>query len=368
MSKIAVLASYSRSLIIFRGDMIRDWVSRGHTVITCGPESGFEREIQELGASFLPVRLERTGLNPFKDLTYCFDLVKLFKKERPDIVFSYTIKPVIYGSLAASFCAVPEIFSMITGAGYAFEDGGNPLLKKTLHWLYRVALNRNKRIIFQNPDNINLFKKYKMVADGQDLHMVNGSGVNLENFPYSTPITKPFRFLLIGRLIPEKGVREFVQAARQVKRLYPANVDFGLLGPLDHRPGSITENEVQKWHQERIIEYYGETDNVQPFLEQTTVYVLPSYHEGTPRSVLEAMSTGRPVITTDAPGCRETVVHGENGFIVPVRDAEALLNAMLRFLENPEMVTPMGAEGRRIAEEKYDVRKVNENIARILGL
>lgn len=368
MSKIVVLASVTRSLLNFRGDMIRDWVSRGHAVIACGPESGFEREIQELGASIIPVRLERTGLNPFKDLTYCFDLVKLFRKERPDIVFSYTIKPVIYGSLAASLCSVPEIFSMITGAGYAFEDGRNPLLKKVLHKLYRAALSRNKAVIFQNPDNISLFKKLKLVAKDQEIQMVNGSGVNVEKYRFSQPPTEPFRFLLIGRLIPEKGVREYAEAAKEVKKLYGNTVLFGLLGPLEKRPGSISEEEVAKWQHEGGIEYHGATDDIRPYMQETTVYVLPSYHEGTPRTVLEAMSMGRPVITTDAPGCRETVVHGENGFLVPVRNAEALSNAMLRFLENPEMVTPMGAKGRRIAENKYDVRIVNENIARILGL
>jgi len=368
MAKIVVAASFTRSLVNFRGDMIKDWVKRGHEVYTCAPQTGYEKQIEALGAYFIPVRLARTGLNPLSDVLYLLALVRLFRRIRPDVVFSYTIKPVIYGSLAASLCSVPGIFSMITGAGYAFEDGRNPLLKKVLHGLYRAALSRNKAVIFQNPDNMALFKKLKLVAKDQETHMVNGSGVNVEKYQFSQPPTEPFRFLLIGRVIPEKGIREYAEAAKEVKRIYGNNLLFGLLGPLEKRPGSISEEEVTKWQHEGTIEYYGATDDIRPYMQETTVYVLPSYHEGTPRTVLEALAMGRPVITTDAPGCRETVTDGENGFLVPVRDVPSLAKAMLRFLENPDLVHAMGAAGRKIAETKYDVRKVNEDIARILGL
>lgn len=368
MARIVVAASFTRSLINFRGDMIKDWVKRGHEVCACAPDIGYEKQIEALGASFIPVRLVRTGLNPVHDVLYLLDLVCLFRRIRPDAVFSYTIKPVIYGSLAASLCSVPGIFSMITGAGYAFEDGRNSLLKKVLHGLYRTALSKNKAIIFQNPDNIALFKGLKLFGEEQQIYMVNGSGVNVEKYQFSQPPTEPFRFLLIGRLIPEKGIREYAEAAKEVKKLYGNNVFFGLLGPLEKRPGSISEEEVAKWQQEGTIEYYGATDDIRPYMQETTVYVLPSYHEGTPRTVLEALAMGRPVITTDAPGCRETVINGGNGFLVPVRDVPSLVKAMLRFLENPDLVHTMGAAGRKIAETKYDVRKVNEDITRILGL
>lgn len=368
MARVVLAASYTRSLINFRGDMIKNWLEMGHEVYTCAPETGYEEQIRALGASFTPVRLKRTGLNPINDAIYFYDLVRLFRKTKPDIVFSYTIKPVIYGSLAASLCSVPGIFSMITGAGYAFEDGRNPLLKKVLHGLYRTALSKNNAVIFQNPDNVALFKGLKLLGEDQQVHMVNGSGVNVEKYQFSQPPKEPFRFLLIGRLIPEKGIREYAEAAKEVKKLCGNKVSFGLLGPLEKRLGSISEEEVAKWQQEGIIEYYGATDDIRPYMQETTVYVLPSYHEGTPRTVLEALAMGRPVITTDAPGCRETVIDGENGFLVPVRDVPSLAKAMLRFLENPDLVHAMGAAGRKIAETKYDVRKVNEDIARILGL
>lgn len=348
--------------------MIQDWVARGHDVFACGPADECGDQVQAWGAFFEPVHFVRTGLNPFDDMVYFFHLVRFFRNHKPDIVFSYNIKPVIYGSLAASLCSVPGIFSMITGAGYAFEDGRNLLLKKVLHGLYRTALSKNKAVIFQNPDNIELFKGLKLLGEEQQIYMVNGSGVNIEKYQFSQPPTDPFRFLLIGRLIPEKGIREYAEAAKEVKKLYGNKVSFGLLGPLEKRPGSISEEEVANWQQEGIIEYYGATDDIRPYMQETTVYVLPSYHEGTPRTVLEALAMGRPVITTDAPGCRETVTDGKNGFLVPVRDVPALAKAMLRFLENPDLVHTMGAAGRKIAETKYDVRKVNEDIARILGL
>lgn len=366
--RIAIVSSYMKDLINFRGDMIQDWVDRGHDVFACGPADECGGQVDALEASFEPVHFVRTGLNPFDDMVYFFHLVRFFRKHKPDIVFSYNIKPVIYGSLAASLCSVPGIFSMITGAGYAFEDGRNLLLKKVLHGLYRAALSRNKAVIFQNPDNRDLFKRLKIVAKDQETQMVNGSGVNVEKYQFSQPPTEPFRFLLIGRLIPEKGIREYAEAAKEVKKLYGNNVLFGLLGPLEKRPGSISEEEVAKWQHEGVIEYHGATDDIRPYMQETTVYVLPSYHEGTPRTVLEAMSMGRPVITTDAPGCKETVINGENGFLVPVRDHVSLATAMLRFIERPELLISMGLAGRKIAEKKYDVRKVNENIARILGL
>lgn len=335
MTKIALLASYSGSLINFRGDMIRDWVKNGHAVVTCAPEIRFEKKIKELGADFVPVRLQRTGMNPIHDCIYFFDLVRLFRKIKPDIVLSYTIKPVIYGSLAAYFSSVPKIFSMITGAGYAFEKGADGVLKKGLFALYRAALSCNDGVFFQNADNRSQFLEAGLLKDLTKCYMINGSGINLEKFPYSPPPSGQVRFLLIARLIPEKGILEYIEAARKIKGNFE-NVSVQLLGPFDDRPGAIRKSDVQKWVAEGIIEYLGRTDDVRPFLNDCSVYVLPSYHEGMPRSVLEALATGRPVITTNSPGCKETVCEGKNGFLVPVRDSEALYRAMKYFVENPQ--------------------------------
>jgi glycosyltransferase involved in cell wall biosynthesis len=348
--------------------MIRDWVSRGHEVYTCAPETGFEGEIEDLGASFSPVRLARTGLNPLEDFLYGLDLIAFFRKVKPEMVFCYTIKPVIYGSLAASFSTVPKIFSMITGAGFAFEEGRNRLLKSLLLNLYRAALSRNTCVIFQNPDDQGDFFEHGLIGEKTATYLVNGSGINLGKFNFSEPKSDPIRFILIARLIPEKGVFEFVKAAREIKRNHK-NVVFSLLGPLEERRGAITKEDVSAWEKEGTIEYLGKTNDVRPFLKNASVFVLPSYYrEGVPRSILEALSIGRPVITTTRPGCKETVIPGCNGFLVKEKNIDELIKSMLYFLDNPAEIRRMGIESRILAEKRFDVNIVNREISSIMEL
>lgn len=369
MSKIVIISHYSPSLINFRGDLIRAMVELGHKVICLGPEAGFEQPMQELGADYRQISLHRTGLNPLKDVKTLFSLRKVLKEIKPDIVFSYTVKPIVYGSIAAHMAGVRRMYAMITGLGYVFigQTFKQRLLTQIVAFLYRRGLKYNQVIFFQNPDDLHLFVSKGIVPKTVKPVLVNGSGVNIEKFAFAPPKLSPVTFLLIARLIKDKGILEYVESARLLKQKYPA-AKFQLLGPLDINPAAITQEQLERWTKEGIIEYLGKTNDVRPYIAEASVYVLPSYREGTPRSVLEAMSMGRPIITTDAPGCRETVIDGRNGFLVPVKDVDALKSAMEKFILEPDLISQMGKQSRIIAEEKYDVRKVNRAILQEMGL
>lgn len=369
MARILIVSHYARSLLNFRGELIRKLVGLGHEVTALAPEEGFAEKVRALGAEYIQIPLDRTGLNPVKDAGTFLTLVRLMRRIKPDMVLSYAIKPVIYGSLAAGWTRVLRSYSMITGLGFVFVNGDadRGLLRRLVRTLYRLSLKHNAVVFFQNPDDLRLFQEEELLGRKTKPVLINGSGVDLERFYYVPPRTRPVAFLLIARLIWDKGVREYVEAARLLKQRYP-EVSFQLLGPFDSNPAAIQERHVTDWTAEGIIEYLGRTDDVRPYIAASSVYVLPSYREGTPRSVLEAMAMGRPVITTDAPGCRETVVPGMNGFLVPVKDAAALAAAMEKFILNPEMIVPMGEKSRQIAEEKYDVHKVNQVILQSMGM
>jgi glycosyltransferase involved in cell wall biosynthesis len=231
--------------------------------------------------------------------------------------------------------------------------------------LYRAALARTKAVFFQNPDDLADFKKRNLLKKGVKTVIINGSGVDLNHYSLSPLPDEPV-FLLMARLIGDKGIREYQEAARRVRAKY-SQARFLLAGGFDENPAAIDKEEIRGWQEEKDIEYLGRLEDVRPAIAQSRIYVLPSfYREGTPRTILEAMSMGRPVITTDAPGCRETVEHGVNGFLVPVKDAGALAEIMEKFIEQPSLAESMGRESRRIAEQKYDVRKVNCMILEVM--
>lgn len=343
----------------------------GHEVVACAPDptAGLLERLRDLGARFRVITMNRTGMNPVRDIGCFVSLWRLFRHERPDLVLSYTAKPVIYGSLAAAAAKVPAIFSIITGLGYAFtgEDARRRWLTWGLSLLYRWALSFNRAVFFQNPDDLNLFQSRKIVPPDCPAIVVNGSGVDLERFQAAPPVQRPLVFLLIARLLRDKGIVEYVQAAREIRRQHP-EVVFDLVGPFDSNPSSISPDEVSAWQTEGVIRYHGHKADVCPTIAAASVYVLPSYREGLPRTVIEAMAMGRPVITTDAPGCRETVVPGENGFRVPVKNVAALVSAMEKFIKDPQLIPSMGKRSRELASQKFDVRAVNAVILEKLGL
>lgn len=387
--KILVLAGYADSLIKFRGPLLDALVKGGNTVTACasGEPADIVRQMGTMGVVYQKIPLQRTGMNPIQDIYTLFFLYKLMKKERPDLVFAYTIKPVIYGSLAARWAGVRQCYSMITGLGNTFEktSGKKKILHALVCWLYRNGLKKNRTVFFQNPDDRDFFLKLNLIGKETLTVLVNGSGLDLDHYSVKPVVTNPVVFLLIARIIAEKGIEQYAQAATQLKINFK-DIRFRLVGRFDTNPSAIREETVMEWHRQGSIEYIGAADDVRPQIAAASVYVLPSYYgEGTPRTVLEAMAMGRPVITTDAPGCRETVKLsnssrwdkeekagkfkvGLNGILVPVKDVDALAAAMKFFLEHPEQIAVMGKESRRYAEERYDVHQVNAVLLNEMGL
>lgn len=367
-----LIAGYPDSLINFRGPLLDALLARGLTVHVAAPglsaESSIRQQLVAKGVHPHDIPLRRTGMNPLADLYSLFSLWRLMRRVRPDFVLGYTIKPVIYGSLAAWLAGVPRRFALITGLGYAFQGaaGERRLLKQLVQGLYRFALAKTDKVFFQNPDDQALFKSLGILSDVTPSVVVNGSGVDVAGFSVM-PLPEEPHFLLVARLLGDKGVREYVQAAAMVKIEYPSAI-FSLVGWIDENPDSIQQQELDKWVAEGTVLFHGRLSDVRPAVADCNVYVLPSYREGTPRTVLEAMAMGRPVITTDAPGCRETVTDGDNGFLVPVKAVDALAEAMMRFIEVPELASQMGRRSRRIAEERYDVHKVNSMMLSEMGI
>ena len=365
MTTILLTASLASSLRNFRGPLIEAMRDAGHQVHAVAPDLISDAQthdwLKTRGVICHDARIVRAGFGPLADLRALWMLWRLMRRLRPDVFVGYTIKPVIWGLIAARLVGVPQRVALITGLGYAFTDGAGGIRRavKTLaRGLYKVALRSATLVFFQNADDRADFAAMGLLPSGTMVRVVAGSGVDLAQFPAKPLPDGPIRFMLIARLLGDKGVREYVAAARMIRDKHAA-VEFHLVGGVDPNPDAIPEDEVRCWHDARDIVWHGALPDVRPAITATHVYVLPSYREGTPRTVLEAMSMGRAIITTDAPGCRETVQTDVNGLLVPVRDVEALATAIERFICNPELIAQMGAESRRIAVEKYDVRKVN---------
>lgn len=370
--RICVIGGMARSLINFRGPLLQRMAESGHEVTACAPENDrlVQTQLKEMGVNYRQVNLERAGINPVRDLISLIELVRLFREIQPDIVLSYTAKPVIWGGLAARLLSIQHYYAMITGLGFAFTDNSRlrqRAFRRVQVGLYRGALRRADAVFFQNPDDEAEFRDRGLLHHSSSIVQINGSGVDLSYFEPQPLQNKPV-FLLMARLIADKGIREYREVARLLRQRYP-QARFLLAGGLDPNPASIGKKELGHWQDERDVEYLGALEDVRAALAQCTVYVLPSYYrEGIPRSVLEAMATGRAIITSDAPGCRETVQDGVNGYLVPPKDINALASAMELFIENPELCQTMGAESLRLCREKYDVNKVNKVILDAMGL
>ena len=378
--KFLIIASYPASIIKFRGALIAAIKDAGFEIHIAAPEFKQYPEEREhlvsLGYTVHDIPMQRTGTNPKKDLKTIIELYRLMTKVKPDYVLGYTIKPVIYGSLAAKLARVPHTFALITGLGYAFsgaeEEGYKKSnLQKVMHQLYAAALMTADKVFFQNLDDQALFKKMGILKPSTPSTVVNGSGVNVSEYsvapmPTENDVPVP-RFLLIARLLGAKGVREYAQSAAIIKARHP-EVQFDLVGWIDDNPDAIEQRELDTWIKDGLFNFLGKLSDVKPAIANSSIYVLPSYREGTPRTVLEAMAMGRAVITTDAPGCRETVIDGHNGYLVPVKDANALAASMEKFILDPQLITRMGQVARQVAEDKFDVNAVNRMMLMEMGL
>ena len=374
INTIAIVTNGAFSLSNFRGALIRRIVESGIQVFALAPDYNDETRaaVRALGAEPIDISLERTGMRPGRDLIDMVRLTKLFRQLRPDLVFSYFIKPVIYGSIAAWIAGVPRRYALVAGLGYVFTpDGSKDAIKRRIlrfvaKNMYRISFSVCDKIFLQNEDDRNFFCDNSILKLSK-VSLISGSGVDLNKFD-ETPLSKEgITFILVARLLREKGIIEYIDAARQIKLDHP-NATFLLVGDLDENPGGLSLIEVARWVEEGIIEWPGLVPDVRPWITRSNVFVLPSYREGKPRSTQEAMAMGRPIITTDAPGCRDTVEEGVNGFKVPIRDTGALETAMRHFIENPTLIPSMGAESRRLAEERFDVHRINQTMLDVMHI
>lgn len=363
---ILVLSCHTHSLFWFRTEMMKDFIALGYNVVAAGqlPESEWKEKFAEFGIKYRQIDAERNGTNPIHDLKTLLSILSLIKQEKPDIMFTYQAKTVIYGGIAAKLKGIKEVYPLIAGLGSVII-GEDSLVKKLLLIEYKVAFRFAKKVMFQNPDDLAFFTDNKIV-DAKKCNIINGSGVDTDKF-VPLPMPGQTAFLCISRLIRDKGVGEYIEAAREIHKKYP-EIRCMLVGPYDTNPSAITEDELQGYIDDGSVEYFGEQTDIRPYMEMCSVYVLPSYREGTPKTVLEAMACERAVITTDVAGCRETVIDKVNGILVPVKDTGALVRTMEEFILCPSAAEQMGKEGRRIALEKYEVRKVNASIIEIMGL
>jgi len=331
--------------------------------------SEIREAVKGLGAQAIDYPMHRTGTNPIADWQTFWALRRLLRQIQPHILLPYNIKPIIYGLLAGGW--VNRRVALIEGLGYAFtQTQASPrqrILLYLVRQMYRIALKRAHAVLFLNPDDQREFCRLSLVSAEQAV-LLGGIGVDLSEYMPAPAVLEPITFTLAARLLREKGIVEFAEAAQRINQRYP-NTRFLLLGGLDTNPGALREHEVRQWADAGILEWHGHVPDVRPYFAQTSVYVLPSYYrEGVPRSTQEAMAMARPVITTDAPGCRETVIDGVNGFLVPPRDVDALIAAMERFILQPELIVSMGQASRKLAEERFDVHKINRRILAVLGV
>lgn len=368
MKKFVLISPKNRTVYNFRGDLVREIVARGYEVVVTGPDRTDVDRIEALGARFVEIPMNKTGTSVVGDLRYCAALTKLLREEKPDATLGYTVKPVVYGALAAEMAGVQNISSLVTGGGYTFTATTPKAhaLGALVRTLYRMGLRRADHIIFQNPDDLREFCDRGLAAPSRSTY-VHGSGVNLEQFE-PAPFPERTTFFMLSRLLKSKGVREYLEAARITKAAHP-EARFVLLGKYETAMQDAVDREyVESFIADGTVERFDETSDVRPYYAGCSVYVLPSYREGTPRTVLEAMAMGRPVITCDTQGCRETVEDGKNGFLVPVQDAQAVADRMQWFIEHAQAIEPMGQASFELVRERFDVRKVNADMLRIMGL
>lgn len=372
--KIAIIVNEVSTLLHFRKELVIDLVKEGYEVFCLaeGYESSSKEMILSWGAKPIDHNLKRSNLNPLSDIIEVFKLRKILKEIKPDIVLTCFVKPVIFASLAAKLAGIKKRVGMIEGLGYAFTPSTEKkglkakIIKFLQIQLYRISLPTLDKVLFLNPDDQrDLLMDYNIKVKTTEI--LGGIGVNLDYYHYSEPqVKKDISFIFLGRLLREKGIFEFLEAARIVKKQKP-NANFIVLGQIDKQnPTSMSEEKLQEYIDENIIEYLGYVKNVPDYIEKADVFVLPSYREGVPKSTQEAMAMGKVILTTDVPGCRETVIDSLNGFIVPVFSSEKLAEKMLYLIEQPSLVRTMGIESRKIAEAKFDVRKINKKIISIL--
>lgn len=379
MKKIFLIGTTASNLYIFRKDFILSCLNKGIDVyaLVSEPDDFWNNKIKETGAHLIEYKMNRSGLNPVSDIKSILQIKAYINEYKPDVVFSFFTKPVIYGSLAAKLAKSPKVIGMIEGLGSPFTDhkDGQTFKMKLVKFfqisLYRIVFPFLDKIIFLNKDDpVDLIEKNKIYHKQNAVNVLGPIGLNLCDYPYKCwHDSQNISFIFVARLLAEKGIYEYLEAAKIVKLKY-SHVKFKIVGGLDtENPYGLSKEELDKVISTGIIEYPGFVNNVTDYVAQSAVFVLPSYYrEGVPRSTQEAMAIGRPVITTDVPGCRDTVIDGVNGFLIPKWDVNALVEKMCFFIENPDQINIMGKESYKIACEKFDVDKVNKKLFEIMEI
>lgn len=364
MKRLLIISGNTNSIVWFRLDLVRDLISEGYEVYALTPESNnkTEKELKSYGINYIKIKLERKSFNVINLIKGIYDIKQNIEELNPEIVISYMHKSIIASSLAVALSRKNiKVFSIISGLGHLFErsDLKYRLLGFISSFLLKLSFKFNKKVFFQNPDDKNLFENSNLINSDKAI-LVNGSGVNIKKFSYSE-IPHQTVFMTMARLLESKGLREFAESAKVVKEKFP-DTRFIIYGYPDKHSDSISEKEILNlWSVKYGTEYLGYTEEPSAAYDAASVFVLLSYREGVPRTVLEAMAKSRPIITTDVPGCRETVVDGLNGYLVPPRNIIKASEAMINLVDRNKQII-MGTKSRSIAEEKFDVRKVNEII------
>lgn len=377
--KIFFIGTTASNLYLFRKDIILDCLNKGYTVYSLISEYDDQwiAKIESLGSRVITYKLSRAGLNPLSDIKSMFEIKSYINKYQPDIVYSFFTKPVIYGSLAAKLANTPKVVGMIEGLGSPFTEhpNGQSLKTKMIKFiqvsLYRIVFPFLDKIIFLNADDpIDLIQRNKIFTKKDAVNVLGPIGLNLKDYAYKEwNASQDVSFIFIARLLAEKGIYEYIEAAKIIKAKYP-HIIFKVIGGLDlENPYGLSKRELNELISLNVIDYPGFVNNVPEHIVDSAVFVLPSYYrEGVPRSIQEAMAIGRPVITTDVPGCRDTVLDGVNGYLIPKWDVLTLVDRMMYFIQHPEQVNIMGQESYKIAQEKFDVEKVNTKLLKIMGI
>lgn len=367
--KIAIISHKTSNLINSRGRLIEKLVEKGYEVVAIGNEDIDVKKIEKLDVKFRAATFDRTSINFLENYKYYKKIKKILREEKVDIVLSYTIKPIIFGSIAAKVNNVENIYSLITGMGYNYSI--NTIRTRFVRIFsnigYRVALKFNRKVIFQNKEDMQELIKKKYVR-GEQAELVDGSGVDTNVFKRKdNKVKKNFTFLMVSRMLNVKGVIEYCKAAEHIKKIYP-NTKFIHCGENDNSYRGIKEDFLKYYKENNIVEFKGRVKNVADYLEESNVVVLPSYlREGIPRTLLEALAVGRPIITTEVRGCRETVVNGENGYLIHPKNVEELIKAMEQMLKKTqEEIDDMSEKSYKKAIERFDINIINNKMIEII--
>lgn len=367
--RVAIISTYADKIIRFRSELILSILDKGHIITILGsePEELCINELSKFNIEYVRIPFKRFHFSPLKEIRFIIRTIKILKPLDFDVLIIYGIRLAPSITISSKLAGIKQIYAIINGIGTLFSIKGikGKLIRVLAYPLLFFGLRKCNKVFFQNNDDLNLFTRLGLISKRKS-YLVNGSGVNLEKFR-PAPLPKENLFLFVGRIIRDKGVIEFINSARKVKEIYP-NTKFILIGPFDENLTSLSENDFKLYIEKEVIEHINWTDNIYYYLKKCYVFVLPSYHEGTPRTILEAMAVGRPIITTDAPGCRETVIDGINGFLVPINNTDKLVDKIIWMIENREKAQQMGQESLRLCRDKYDVNKVNAFLLKEMDL